>query len=583
MKKIIIVIISLLAVLAIVFFVINPHKKTYKTNSGISITVEGTKGKNDFNSVDEIFQAQDLIYNEYLDSISARRNELNEKRIVIDGISMQVNTQVIGNPDKNGYPLYIAFHGGSTGDPAFENEQFEIMTKYIYSQSISSGIYITTRGLTDVYDQHYRPYSFVFYDRIIEDAIAFYNADPNRVYLVGFSSGGDGVYAVAPRIADRLAAANMSAGYPHVHILENLYNLPFYIQVGENDTAYSRNVLAAEFDGLLDALNEKYCGGFPHETYIHKDGTHNSQWSDNVIQPQPVVDDNYIQQWLKNPFWARYVEKSTSAISLLNSNERNALPERVVWNTGEYAGLRKSQMFYWLDRDGYLKNATIVASFDKERNTIKIEQCDAQKGTLKIYLSPDMVDVFEKVNIEIMGTTVSVRPLVSGQIMQSTLSAKGDKNYIFTSEIDIRFDLKNNKISIKSVSDNTADYSVNEKDSLLFWDDDFLFYADQSLFGLTSEQLCDKLDITLSSYENNENIKTANTPEMKGVYFYFNQGNCHKIMFEQELSEALNTMDAFKNKFGSYDTFSNGGMAFHRAREAEHDGQIYIQQEYELF
>lgn len=39
--------------------------------------------------------------------------------------------------------------------------------------------------------------------------------DPNRVFLTGYSAGGDGVYHLAPRMADFLAGAAMMAGHPN--------------------------------------------------------------------------------------------------------------------------------------------------------------------------------------------------------------------------------------------------------------------------------------------------------------------------------------------------------------------------------
>ena len=45
--------------------------------------------------------------------------------------------------------------------------------------------------------------------------IAFHDVNPNRVYIMGRSAGGDGIYQVAPRMADRFAAAAMSAGHPN--------------------------------------------------------------------------------------------------------------------------------------------------------------------------------------------------------------------------------------------------------------------------------------------------------------------------------------------------------------------------------
>ena len=71
--------------------------------------------------------------------------------------------------------------------------------------------------------------------------------DPNKVYLMGYSAGGDGVYQLAPRMADRFAAAAMMAGHPNETSPLGLRNLPFTIHMGENDTPYKRNKVAAEW------------------------------------------------------------------------------------------------------------------------------------------------------------------------------------------------------------------------------------------------------------------------------------------------------------------------------------------------
>ena len=77
---------------------------------------------------------------------------------------------------------------------------------------------------------------------------------PNRVYLLGFSAGGDGVYAIAPRMADRFAAVNQSSGHPNGVTLLNNANLPTCIQSGIRDTMFSpkRSVASAGFDQQLE-------------------------------------------------------------------------------------------------------------------------------------------------------------------------------------------------------------------------------------------------------------------------------------------------------------------------------------------
>lgn len=48
--------------------------------------------------------------------------------------------------------------------------------------------------------------------RLIENLVALFGADSDRVYLIGYSAGGDGVYKLAPRLASLFAGACMMAG-----------------------------------------------------------------------------------------------------------------------------------------------------------------------------------------------------------------------------------------------------------------------------------------------------------------------------------------------------------------------------------
>jgi len=54
----------------------------------------------------------------------------------------------------------------------------------------------------------------------------------NRVFVTGYSAGGDGIYHVATMIADLIAGAAMMAGHPNQADCYNLRNIAFSIQVG---------------------------------------------------------------------------------------------------------------------------------------------------------------------------------------------------------------------------------------------------------------------------------------------------------------------------------------------------------------
>ena len=76
--------------------------------------------------------------------------------------------------------------------------------------------------------------------------------DPNKVYYTGYSAGGDGVYKLAPRNADKLAGAAMCAGFPNGASVLSLRNIFFSIQVGADDTPYNRNKVAEEYGQKLN-------------------------------------------------------------------------------------------------------------------------------------------------------------------------------------------------------------------------------------------------------------------------------------------------------------------------------------------
>jgi poly(3-hydroxybutyrate) depolymerase len=56
--------------------------------------------------------------------------------------------------------------------------------------------------------------------------------DNNRVFITGYSAGGDGIYHVASMMADYLAGAAMMAGHPNRADVYNLRNIAFSVQVG---------------------------------------------------------------------------------------------------------------------------------------------------------------------------------------------------------------------------------------------------------------------------------------------------------------------------------------------------------------
>lgn len=202
---------------------------------------------------------------------------------------MRFTTQIKGKKPDSGYPLYISLHGGGATNEVGNNSQW-VNQMELWSDAVRLGLYVTPRAIANAWNMHFLPESYVMYDRIIENMIAFQDVDPNKVYILGFSAGGDGVYQVTGQMADRFAATNMMAGHPNGISIENYRNVPFLIQIGENDSAFERNKEAVRYDEKLSNAATAY-GGYPHATFIHPGGNHNSwiQASSNMAQQQNPV------------------------------------------------------------------------------------------------------------------------------------------------------------------------------------------------------------------------------------------------------------------------------------------------------
>lgn len=105
-------------------------------------------------------------------------------------------------------------------------------------------------------------------------AFSFNNMiDVNKIFLTGYSAGGDGVYHMGPRMADYLAGAAMMAGHPNGINLMNVRNIGYSIQVGGQDNAYNRKNEAIKNIRMLNQLGQNY-GGYKHQSRIHDGKPH---------------------------------------------------------------------------------------------------------------------------------------------------------------------------------------------------------------------------------------------------------------------------------------------------------------------
>ena len=296
--------------------------------------------------------------------------------------------------------LWISLHGGGGTTKEFNNGQWNNQ-KRLYRPA--EGFYVAPRAPWDAWNMWFQEPIDAMFEELIQAMIACKGVSPNKIYILGYSAGGDGVWRLAPRMADHFAAASMMAGHPGDVRLENLRNLPFMIWCGAKDAAYNRNKECEEKDSILDSFQTTDPNGYIHQTNILAEKGH----------------------WMNR--------EDTVAITWMGKFIRNPYPLSITWRQEEV--LRKH--FYWIaaPKDELLRGNTVKLSVKK--NTIHIEHCDYSQLTL--YLNDEIVNLNKAVTVKRNGKVIfKGKILRSEQVIKETLYERGDPQYCFTAKLQLR-------------------------------------------------------------------------------------------------------------------------------------------------
>lgn len=351
-------------------------------------------------TAEEAQSLADQMWEEWKVKIAEERREAIEQReITVNDVSMKFWYTTYGEPVEGKRSLYISMHGGGNAPAELNDQQWENQ-KQLYQPK--EGIYLAPRVPRNTWNMWHEEHIDPLFDYLIESLVVLENVDPNRVYLMGYSAGGDGVYQLAPRMADRFAAAAMAAGHPNETQPYGLRNLPFTLHMGGQDSAYDRNKVAAEWRDWLAELKEKDPEGYEHWVVIYPTYGHWMNRADATAVP-----------WM-----AKYT--------------RNPYPNRVVWLQDDVTHTR----FYWLAIDPELQQerTMVIASIDGQ--DIIIERSDVPR--LKIRLHDKMLNLDEPVRV-VMGDQVLFEGTVSrtAAAIAQHFEERKDPESVYFAEIEV--------------------------------------------------------------------------------------------------------------------------------------------------
>ena len=345
--------------------------------------------------------AREALWQAHVARIRQERAEEVKSRVLKEGeLSMPFAYTVTGDKPATGRSLWISLHGGGGAPPRVNDQQWENQ-KRLYK--VKEGLYLAPRAPTNTWNLWHEGHIDRLFTRLIEDLVVFEEVDPNKVYVLGYSAGGDGVYQIGPRLADRWAAAAMMAGHPNDASPLSLRNVPFALQVGGNDSAYNRNTVARSWGDQLVKLHEEDPQGYETYIKIHEGKGH---WMD-------LAD--------------------AAALPWMAGFTRNPIPERVVWKqTGQ-----PHERSYWLAVPKNQAKVGALVTARRDQQSVEIETAE-QIDKLLVRLDDRMANLDEDVAIR-RGEKLllQARPRRTVATLVRTLVGRGDKDLMFSAELAV--------------------------------------------------------------------------------------------------------------------------------------------------
>ena len=340
---------------------------------------------------------QNVMLKNYEDQWKARE-------LKFEKFKMPFYYQTFGEQPPTGRSLIISLHGGG-GAPASVNDQQYKNQQHLYDATMKNleGIYLAARAPTDSWDLWHQSHIDNFLNIIIQMAVIKENVNPNKVYIIGYSAGGDGLYQLAPRMADRWAATSMMAGHPGDASAQNLRNTPFGIHVGSLDEAYNRNNLAKKWKTDLDKLEAENPGYYKHDVHTPNTG-----------------------HWMKL--------KDAIALPWMQQFKRNPVPNKITWQQDD----RYHSSFSWLQTPKKLikKLGKIEAVYNTKSNEINI--LDNYSSIIQLSMNDTMLNLNKPVTIKYQGEKIYKGKLKRSILnIYNTLKDKGDINLAFPTVISV--------------------------------------------------------------------------------------------------------------------------------------------------
>jgi pimeloyl-ACP methyl ester carboxylesterase len=307
----------------------------------------------------------------------------------------------VGERPTNGWALFIAMHGGGNAPKELNDSQWVKMQTHYYEHPEAGGyIYVALRAPNDTWNGFYDVYVYPLIANLVHQFLFFGDVDPDKVFIMGYSHGGYGAFAIGPKEPDLFAAIHASAGAPTDGETtgKTLRNTIFTSMVGGLDTMYGRLERDEKFSGEIAQLRGDRDDIYPVTVTVVQSVEHpNLNDHDKIKEMYPAV--------------------------------RNPVPRELTWLMTDNV----ITDFFWLHTDAPGKEKEIDATCRANHLTVTTTNVDSAT----ILLDSRLVDFQKPLTLELNGKILTRKIQPALRTLCETMQRRNDPGLAFTAELKL--------------------------------------------------------------------------------------------------------------------------------------------------
>ena len=332
---------------------------------------------------------------------AALRTDFDARQVRFEQHLSPYTVKTVGRRPASGWPLFIAMHGGGNAPKRVNDQQWGVMQRYYHDQDSVTGYrYVALRAPNDTWNGFYDTYVYPLVANLIRQFALFDGVDPDKVFLMGYSHGGYGAFAIGPKMPDRFAAIHASAAAPTdgETSAKTLRNTVFTYMIGEKDLAYGRLTRCQAFDETVRKLRGDRTDIYPVTMeFIAGNGHTGLPDRDKIRSMYPAV--------------------------------RQPVPRELTWEMTD--GVIRN--FYWLETPAPAKQQEFNATCRDNRVVVTTRGVSAAH----VLLDGRLVDLGRPVAVEVNGKLSTRRLHPTLRVLCETMALRGDPALAFSVRVPL--------------------------------------------------------------------------------------------------------------------------------------------------